>query len=684
MAGEKAICGWSPLEGKAYVKEINPSDPTRVLPKYDEDRNSFMSDSDRMQYGLINQAKCKEFASMNPCVGKNMNTGPHSDACLKSVWKKVGCASEGTAINSTTQLNWWKRRGIKDVTSDMKLYKQYNDSLDYNVAKNYMPKCSGKDPTPCDPRWQNKPIECYQAAFKEVGGSEKGRLYPSTEKFRNYPKKYDDLKKKVQNGSMSVDDFKKIVSKEKSMLLDEGEAYINRNQSFINIFGSKLPEPQVKIQEVQVGSSPGLNLYVYSTTNSSGTRGELLVKNPQRVSVVKFDSGFLSRKEIDTPQSDYVYLLFDGYVSYPEGAREVQFRTTSDDGSRLYINGKLEVDNWGLHGKRGMNGTKRRITQNKEDLRLEFYEWGGAANLELMWSIDGQNFEIIPAKYLSAPAPKKQTTRATDWQCVPGVGVPVRINPAGDVECASKNNKDCIWAGCNEERIEEANRYTSTALGCGEEHKKHYGGTGYGGNHWCQRSLDAIQQRLNSRGEWGIWLTLVHQKGKQMYSISESYYGHSATSYSGRGTLVPELSDGPQPPFMEGSFTYNDKMVTFMRARERYIQDAYRRHQSFCACGHYLNDSGNGRQTKYLSNTKTGSGCGNGAHKIIDCGWRSGQDSAGFVIFMGHKNDIVNFLNERKSLNPVWFLDVKDEFMRHAGASNYAKLKSFMENNSYA
>jgi hypothetical protein len=684
MTGEKAICGWSPLEGKAYVKETNPSDPTRVLPKYPEDRNAFMGDSDRMKYGLINGAKCKEFASMNPCVGKNMNTGPHSDECLRSVWKKVGCSPEGSSIRNAGQMNWWKRRGIKAVESDMKLYKKYNDSLDYKVAAYYMPKCSGKDPTPCDPRWKNKPIACYQAAFKEIGGSEKGRLYPSDEKFRNYPKKYEDLKKKVQNGTMSVDEFKKIVSKEKHMLLDEGETYINRNQSFINVFGSKLPEPQVKIQEVQVGSSPGLNLYVYRAADRNGARGELLVKNPQRVPIVKFDTGFLRRKEIDTPQSDFVYLLFEGHVSYPEGAREVQFRTTSDDGSRLYINNKLEVDNWGLHGKRGINGTKRRITQNKEDLRLEFYEWGGAANIELMWAIDGQDYEIIPAKYLSAPAPKKQVTRSTDWQCVTGVGVPVRINPTGDVECASKNNKDCMWGGCDEKRIEEATRHTSTALACGDEHKAKWGGTGYGGNHWCQKSLDAIQRKLNSRGDWGIWLTLVHQKGKHIYSMSESYYGYS-TNYRGRGTLVPELSEGPQPPFMEGSFTYNDKIVTFMRARERYIKDAYRRQEAFCACGHYLSDSGYGRHTKYLSSYKTpSSGCSSGRHRINNCGWRRGHPSAGFVIFMGHKNDIVNFLNEKKSLHAVWFLDVKDEFKRHAGSSNYARLKNFMENNSYA
>ena len=37
-------------------------------------------------------------------------------------------------------------------------------------------------------------------------------------------------------------------------------------------------------------------------------------------------------------------------------AGEYTFATISDDGSRLFINGKQVVDNWGLHGNRKRTG----------------------------------------------------------------------------------------------------------------------------------------------------------------------------------------------------------------------------------------------------------------------------------------------------------------------------------------
>ena len=679
LVGPAAICGWAPLEGKAYVKEVNPKNPDLIMPKYDDDRRAMANaDKDAMKYGLINAERCGEFASLNPCVGKNMRTGPHNMECLQKLWKKSGCAQEGTFNPANKKNSWWNTVGTDAVESDMKKYKEYNDSLDYKIAKEYMPRCTGKEPEPCDDKWTNKPMECYQTAFKESGGLDKGRLYPDNSKFPNYPEDKEGLKAKLINGTMSTKAFKDIVKREQTTLLDEEKHFSERNSAFVNLFGSKLPKPETKIITKNVGSQPGLNLYVYECRNSSGVKGKLLVPEPQRVSVVKFDTGFLSQKKIKTPRSERIYLVFEGHITYPEGSRDVQFRTTSNDGSRLYINNNKEVENWGIHSKRGANGNRRKITNTKEDLRLEFYEWRGAANIELMWAIDGGRFEIIGPQYLSAPIPGSQKARVTDWQCVTGIKVPLRMNGRGDIECASTNNKDCFWKGCDTEQIEKAIVHQGTALACGTEHAEKHGGPGYGSpNHWCEKGLKEIQKRLTTRGDYGVWLCLVYNKGQTAYSITKSRFSDAK-----RG-LVSEIKDGSRnPPAGSGSFMYNNKMNVFLRADKLYLDDAFRRHQAKCMCGWYLHRG----KTKaaYLSRAGTSSGCGRGKHSFNHCTW-TGRDklNAAHFVFIGHKNDIANYLSERVSLASTWFLDVSDAFKRHVGTSKAVQVHSFIKEYSY-
>ena len=67
----------------------------------------------------------------------------------------------------------------------------------------------------------------------------------------------------------------------------------------------------------------------------------------------------------------------------PEESGEFRISIRSDDGSRLYVNGELFIDNWGLHA----GVTKgRAITLTKGtpvDIRLEYFESDGGALVEL-------------------------------------------------------------------------------------------------------------------------------------------------------------------------------------------------------------------------------------------------------------------------------------------------------------
>ncbi len=72
------------------------------------------------------------------------------------------------------------------------------------------------------------------------------------------------------------------------------------------------------------------------------------------------------------------------------------FYTNSDDGSRLYIDGALVVDNDGLHAPRQASGAVA-LTAGTHDIVVTFFEQGGGEVLEVSWSNSSNGQQAIPA-----------------------------------------------------------------------------------------------------------------------------------------------------------------------------------------------------------------------------------------------------------------------------------------------
>ncbi|MCE9534341.1 MAG: cytochrome c1, partial [Planctomycetes bacterium] len=86
-------------------------------------------------------------------------------------------------------------------------------------------------------------------------------------------------------------------------------------------------------------------------------------------------------------------LRFEGYIKM-QAAGEYTFTLSSDDGSRLFIDGKKVVDNDGIHMVRSVSGT---ATLRKEDPHLivvEFMNGGGGAELNV--EIEGRGLGRQP------------------------------------------------------------------------------------------------------------------------------------------------------------------------------------------------------------------------------------------------------------------------------------------------
>lgn len=100
-----------------------------------------------------------------------------------------------------------------------------------------------------------------------------------------------------------------------------------------------------------------------------------------------FNASQLSVPHLKGVLEEYVGRVYEGYLSVP--ADEVYaFDLTSDDGSRLWIDGKLAVDNDGLHGSTTVSGFLP-LAKGWHKIRIEWFNKTGDAVLRVSYGAAG-------------------------------------------------------------------------------------------------------------------------------------------------------------------------------------------------------------------------------------------------------------------------------------------------------
>jgi len=94
-------------------------------------------------------------------------------------------------------------------------------------------------------------------------------------------------------------------------------------------------------------------------------------------------------------RADLVAAVFEGYLVVPETGLWT-LSTESDDGSRLFIDGQLVVDNDGLHGMVDRSGQVA-LEAGYHRIRVEFFENFGGAGEIVRWQGPGTARAVIPA-----------------------------------------------------------------------------------------------------------------------------------------------------------------------------------------------------------------------------------------------------------------------------------------------
>ncbi|MBI4319184.1 MAG: glycosyltransferase family 39 protein [Chloroflexi bacterium] len=92
---------------------------------------------------------------------------------------------------------------------------------------------------------------------------------------------------------------------------------------------------------------------------------------------------------------------WEGRISVPTTG-QYAFGTSSDDGSLLYVDEVLVVDNGGHHGDRYVEG-RVTLSQGTHKLRLRYFQDDGGRKMELWWTPPGGRKEIVPMENLFPP-----------------------------------------------------------------------------------------------------------------------------------------------------------------------------------------------------------------------------------------------------------------------------------------
>ncbi|RFC43856.1 MAG: PA14 domain-containing protein [Verrucomicrobia bacterium] len=117
------------------------------------------------------------------------------------------------------------------------------------------------------------------------------------------------------------------------------------------------------------------------------------------------------------------------------------FTTLADDGVRLWVDGKLLVDNWATQAGTTKTATIQLVAGQQYDLKVEYFQGGGGSRIMLQWNSLSQPLEVVPygaltlgASVTVVPAANKAPVAVNDtaWTTV---GISTLVNVlANDVD----------------------------------------------------------------------------------------------------------------------------------------------------------------------------------------------------------------------------------------------------------
>ncbi len=167
-----------------------------------------------------------------------------------------------------------------------------------------------------------------------------------------------------------------------------------------------LPKMPSKLAEINFSAKPALSALAGSVNAGNGDFGDF---------------------------KDQFALRGEGYL-YLEKDDNIVLQLSSDDGSQLYLDGRLLIDNDGDHGMQPKEA-ELALRAGYHPLRIDYYQGGGGRGIVLKWARFGKpGFEVIPENFFyhkKTDAEKGMARLSGGVTAIPGDGVPLQeVHPA--------------------------------------------------------------------------------------------------------------------------------------------------------------------------------------------------------------------------------------------------------------
>lgn len=126
-----------------------------------------------------------------------------------------------------------------------------------------------------------------------------------------------------------------------------------------------------------------------------------------------------------TISADNFSLRATGLITFPQ-AGSYQLRTSTDDGSRVWLDDVLMVNRWVDQGPTLADSPVFEVTAGEvRRVRLEYYENAGGARVDLQWRTPGAGaFEVIPGSQLRPDYGLLTRSTVEDSTSMPGAAAP--------------------------------------------------------------------------------------------------------------------------------------------------------------------------------------------------------------------------------------------------------------------
>ena len=144
----------------------------------------------------------------------------------------------------------------------------------------------------------------------------------------------------------------------------------------------------------QPAANTGVNFTLYKCSNLTKVPDFAILKPSSKGKMLEINTD-----DIEAQITENTAVVFNGLINIATDG-QYTFSTLSDDGSKLYIDEKLTVDNDGDHGVQEKQGSVT-LTKGKHQIKVEYFNAGGGCFLNCLISCPGIPRQIISPDVLT-------------------------------------------------------------------------------------------------------------------------------------------------------------------------------------------------------------------------------------------------------------------------------------------